>query len=104
MCCKPDDSASVLPSAVSAGFGTSCGPEVPPTCERPSPIAHRADSGQRRTVGSGGLENRFGPLGPTRVQIPPPPLLKPKPAPHAGLRRSPTLAVQSTGVHGSPLF
>src|SRR5207248_6756060 len=27
-----------------------------------------------RAVECGGLENRFGPLGPTRVQIPPPPL------------------------------
>src|SRR5438034_7257169 len=26
-----------------------------------------------RAVECGGLENRFGPLGPTRVQIPPPP-------------------------------
>src|ERR1044072_5013025 len=29
-----------------------------------------------RAVECGGLENRFGPLGPTRVQIPPPPLNK----------------------------
>src|SRR5207245_9541527 len=30
-----------------------------------------------RAVECGGLENRFGPLGPTRVQIPPPPLNRP---------------------------
>src|SRR5579864_2268580 len=31
-----------------------------------------------RAVECGGLENRFGPLGPTRVQIPPPPLNQPQ--------------------------
>jgi hypothetical protein len=33
-----------------------------------------------------GLENRFGPLGPTRVQIPPPPLNKAQARMKAGLR------------------
>src|ERR671930_195611 len=31
-----------------------------------------------RAVECGGLKNRFGPLGPTRVQIPPPPPNKPE--------------------------
>jgi hypothetical protein len=33
------------------------------------------------------LENRFGPLGPTRVQIPPPPLYNPNPAQRCGIAR-----------------
>jgi hypothetical protein len=40
-----------------------------------------------RAVECGGLENRFGLLGPTRVQIPPPPLTEPNPASDAGFRR-----------------
>jgi hypothetical protein len=36
--------------------------------------ARSADFFGRERVECGGLENRFGPLGPTRVQIPPPPL------------------------------
>ena len=52
----------------------------------------------------GGLENRFGPLGPTRVQIPPPPLyqagLDSRPARFLRAAVSVTFPVQSTGVHG----
>src|SRR5437763_10512897 len=40
--CKADDSTSVLPSAVSAEFGTSCGPEVAPNYDRDSRVAQRA--------------------------------------------------------------
>src|SRR5215210_1596248 len=38
-------------------------------------VAHRG-SGRMVEPNACGLENRFGPLGPTRVQIPPPPLNK----------------------------
>jgi hypothetical protein len=45
--------------------------------------AHRRRGG--RAVECGGLENRFGPLGPTRVQIPPPPLEHAKPRTGSGV-------------------
>src|SRR5206468_12842176 len=38
------------------------------------PSGRKAPRRGGRAVECGGLENRFGPLGPTRVQIPPPPL------------------------------
>src|SRR2546423_3730715 len=39
------------------------------------PSGRKAPRRGGRAVECGGLENRFGPLGPTRVQIPPPPPL-----------------------------
>src|SRR3954449_11445064 len=71
-------------------------------------LVARSDGTDHRTTGAavecGGLENRFGPLGPTRVQIPPPPLLPRKLAPHAGLRPIGNADLQSTLVRGSPLI
>jgi hypothetical protein len=64
-----------------------------------------------RAVECGGLENRFGPLGPTRVQIPPPPLnqagLGSRPAAVEWLAVSRTFPVnpgKSIDVFGSPLI
>ena len=49
-----------------------------------------------------GLENRFGLLGPTRVQIPPPPLTEPNPAPDAGFRRGQAPSPVASGLRGRP--
>ena len=65
---------------------------------------------QSRPFGCGGLENRFGPLGPTRVRIPPPPLNTAVRLPKAH-RPSPTAVSvtaessppPSTSIHGHPL-
>jgi hypothetical protein len=43
-----------------------------------------------------GLENRFGPLGPTRVQIPPPPLNQAAPGPGAASVLAPTVSRTAT--------
>src|SRR5262249_38484047 len=64
--------------------------QVPPVLHGPGPRAGRDEGRHHRQVATlclrrrggravecGGLENRFGPLGPTRVQIPPPPPPKP---------------------------
>jgi 5-methylcytosine-specific restriction endonuclease McrA len=61
----------------------------------PLPAGRTAPWRGGRAVECGGLENRFGRFRPTRVQIPPPPLLKPNPASQArfGIR---------AGVFASP--
>src|SRR5919201_7063313 len=88
-------SFSVLAAATMGGGAALGGPLSPPARLRPRARASQHCSlGLRRAsdepeprrsevtcisrrggraVECGGLENRFGPLGPTRVQIPPPP-------------------------------
>src|SRR3954470_17210031 len=67
-----------LPGAAFSHSATS--PRRPEDTPRPGPppatLVHPRRGG--RAVECGGLENRFGLLGPTRVQIPPPPLIEPK--------------------------
>src|SRR5882672_8730801 len=64
-------SGVMLAAGVSLLRGTSSAPRR--FSKRPSLRCTRPRRGGR-AVECGGLENRFGLLGPTRVQIPPPPL------------------------------
>ena len=72
-------------------------------------VAHRA-SARMVERNTGSLENRFGPLGPTRVRIPPPPPTERAPGGKPLCVRRPTVFVtaapsptKSTGVSARPL-
>jgi hypothetical protein len=77
---------------------------VTTTIAQPPLIAGNACTCGSPSRHSSRLENRFGRFRPTRVQIPPPPLIPRTPVIHAGLRDLRRSFAESVEVHRSPLI